>query len=72
MTQIVVYDGGALSAAEVKEVVLAEGELAEFTFVAPGEVAARVTPLLARRIAACLAAVESGTVAALENGTLFT
>jgi hypothetical protein len=46
-------------------------ELAEFAFVAPGEVAALVAPLLARRIAACPAAVESGTVAALGNGSPF-
>jgi len=68
---IVVYDGGVLSATEAKEIVLADGELAGFAFVAPGEVAALVTPLLARRIAACLAAAESGTVAALENGSPF-
>lgn len=64
---IVVYDGGVLSSVEAKEIVLADGELAGFAFVAPGKVAALVTPLLSRRIAACLAAVESGTVASLEN-----
>src|ERR1700743_3348448 len=69
---VVVYDGGVLSAAEAKQIVLAAGEVAEFAFVVPGEVAALVTPLLARRIAACLAAVESGRVVALENGSLFT
>jgi hypothetical protein len=68
---VVVYDGGILSATEAKEIVLADGELEEFAFVAPGEVADLVTPLLARRIAASLAAVESGTAAALENGSPF-
>jgi 8-oxo-dGTP diphosphatase len=68
---IVVYDGGVLSAAEAKGIVLADGELAGFAFIAPGKVAALVTPLLSRRIAECLAAVESGTVAALENGSPF-
>jgi 8-oxo-dGTP diphosphatase len=66
---IIVYDGGVLSAAETDTLVLADGELAEFAFVAPDEVPTLVTPLLARRIAACLEAVESGTVATLENGS---
>jgi 8-oxo-dGTP pyrophosphatase MutT (NUDIX family) len=66
---IIVYDGGVLSEDEVKEIVLADGELAGFEFVAPGEVAARVTPLLARRIGACLDAVATATVAALDNGS---
>ena len=66
---VVVYDGGVLSAAELKAVVLADGELAGFAFTVPGEVASLVTPLLARRIAACLDAVAAGTVAALENGS---
>jgi hypothetical protein len=49
--------------------VLADGELAGFAFTEPGDVASLVTPLLARRIAACLEAVAAGTVAALENGS---
>ena len=65
---VIVYDGGVLPAAEAGKIVLADGELAEFAFVAPDEVSALVTPLLARRIAACLEAVESGTAASLENG----
>jgi 8-oxo-dGTP diphosphatase len=65
----VVYDGGVLSQAEIRTIVLADGELAGFAFVAPVDVWARVTPLLARRIAACLEAVNAGTVAALENGS---
>jgi 8-oxo-dGTP diphosphatase len=66
---IVVYDGGVLSVAEAGKIVLTDGELAESAFVAPDEVPALVTPLLARRIAACLEAVESGRVATLENGS---
>jgi 8-oxo-dGTP diphosphatase len=66
---IVVYDGGVLSEAEVKEIVLADGELAGFAFVARDDVASLVTPLLARRVASCLDAVAAGTVAALENGS---
>jgi 8-oxo-dGTP diphosphatase len=66
---VVVYDGGVLSAAEIDMIVLSDGELARFAFTAPGDVASLVTPLLARRIAACLGAVAAGTVAALENGS---
>ena len=65
---IVVYDCGVMSEAEIEEIVLADGELSEFAFVAPGEVAGLVTPLLARRVASCLDAVAAGTVATLENG----
>ena len=65
---IVVYDGGVLSEAEVREIVLADGELAGFAFVAGDEVAGLVTPVLARRVASCLDAVAAGAVAALENG----
>jgi 8-oxo-dGTP diphosphatase len=64
----IVYDGGTLDAEDVKGIVFADGELAGFEFVTAGEAAARVTPLLARRITACLGACESGTVANLENG----
>jgi 8-oxo-dGTP diphosphatase len=66
---IVVYNGGVLSEADVREIVLADGELAGFAFVAPDEVAGLVTPLLARRVASCLDAVAAGTVVALENGS---
>jgi 8-oxo-dGTP diphosphatase len=66
---IIVYDAGVLTPAEVKEIVLADGELAGFEFVTADEAAWRVTPLVARRIAACLEACAAGTVAALENGS---
>jgi 8-oxo-dGTP diphosphatase len=66
---VIVYDGGILSTADIDALVLADGELAGFAFTEPGEVANLVTPLLARRIAACLSAAATGTVAALENGS---
>jgi len=66
---IVVYDGGVLSAEEIAAIAVADEELAGFAFVPTDEVPALVTPLLARRIAACLAAADAGTVAALENGS---
>lgn len=69
---IIVYDGGVLPPEEVKEIVLVDEELAECEFVTADEAAERVTPLLARRITACLEAVETGTVATLENGSSVT
>ena len=66
---IIVYDGGTFTEEAAKEIVVAGGELAGFAFVPGDEVADRVTPLVARRIAACLDAVAAGTVAALENGS---
>jgi len=65
---IVVYDGGVLTADEIGKIAPAKGELTGFSFVAPDEVPSLVTPRLARRIAACLEAIEAGTVAALEDG----
>ncbi len=66
---VVVYDGGVLSAEEAATIQLADGELSAFAFVAPNDIASLVTPLLARRIAACLHAAAAGSVAALENGS---
>jgi 8-oxo-dGTP diphosphatase len=66
---VIVYDGGALSAREAAAIRLADGELGGFAFVDRDDVAGLVTPLLARRIAACLDAVEAGSVAPLENGS---
>lgn len=49
---------------------LTDGELAGFAFVDRDDVESLVTPLLARRVAACLDAAEAGwVVAALENGS---
>ena len=65
---IVVYDGGVLAPGEVAVIVTQDGELAGYEFVEPGEVAERASPLLARRIAACVDAVRAGTVISLEDG----
>ena len=65
---IVVYDGGVLAPGEIAAITLQDGELAGYEFVAPGEVAERVSPLLARRIASCVDAVVAGTVISLEDG----
>jgi ADP-ribose pyrophosphatase YjhB (NUDIX family) len=66
---VVVYDGGALTAADIDAIELADGELAGFAFVDSTDVAARVRPLIARRVAACLHAAANGTVASLEDGS---
>ena len=65
---IVVYDGGVLAPGEVAAITTQDGELAGYAFVKPDEVADRVSPLLARRIAACIDAVRAGTVISLEDG----
>jgi 8-oxo-dGTP diphosphatase len=46
-----------------------DGELAGYDFVPPDRVPGRVTPLVARRISACLKALAAGTVASLEGGS---
>jgi 8-oxo-dGTP diphosphatase len=65
---VIVYDGGVLSAADITEIVLGDDELDGYAFVGADELTELVTPLLARRIRACIQAVADGTVAALENG----
>ena len=66
---IVIYDGGVLPAEDIATIRLADGELKGFAFVDRADVAGLVTPLVARRVAACLDAVAAGSVAALENGS---
>ena len=65
----VVYDGGVLAANDIDIIVVPEEELAGYAFVHPDEVPKRVTPLVARRIAACMDALAAGTVASLEGGS---
>jgi len=66
---IVVYYGGVLSSGDIRAITVQDGELAGFAFVHPDQVAGQVTPLVARRITACLAAAAAGTVASLEDGS---
>jgi 8-oxo-dGTP pyrophosphatase MutT (NUDIX family) len=65
---IVVYHGGVLQTADIRAIRFRGDELAGFAFVAAEEVPARVTPLVARRIAASLDAAATGTVVSLEDG----
>jgi 8-oxo-dGTP diphosphatase len=67
---VVVYDGGVLGATDIAAITVAGDELAGFAFVAAAEVADRVTPLVARRVGACLDALAAGTVGSLEDGVL--
>src|SRR3984957_12725657 len=60
---IVVYDGGVFTAEEIAEITVPDAELAGFAFVCLDQVSRRVTPLVARRIDACLQALADGTVA---------
>jgi 8-oxo-dGTP diphosphatase len=66
---IVIYDGGVLSGDEVEAIIVPGGELAGYEFVHPDQVARRVAPLVARRIAASLEALAAGTIASLEGGS---
>ena len=65
---IVVYDGGVLTAGDIAAITVPDGELAGFAFVRPDQVTGLASPLVARRIAACLDALAAGTVASLEDG----
>jgi 8-oxo-dGTP diphosphatase len=65
---IVIYDGGTLTSSEISAIQVPADELASFALVPADEVAGRVTPLLARQIAASLAALVAGTVASLADG----
>ena len=64
-----VYAGGVLSTNDIEAIVVQDGELGGFAFVCPAQVAGRVTPLVARRITACLDALAARTVASLEDGS---
>jgi 8-oxo-dGTP diphosphatase len=64
----VVYDGGVLTTDAIEAITVPDGELAGFAFVCPDQVAGHVSPLVARRIAACLDALAAGTVASLADG----
>ncbi len=66
---VVVYDGGVLAPADIAAIAVQDSEFAGFAFVCPAAVGQRVTPLVGRRIAACLEALASGTVASLEAGS---
>lgn len=65
----IVYDGGVLTPDEISAIRVPEEELAGWAFVAPAQVESLAHPRLARRVAACVRALETGTTASLENGS---
>lgn len=65
---VVIYDGGVLSPSDIAAITVPADELDGFAFVPAGQVAARVRPIVARRIEACLNVLGTGEVAALDNG----
>jgi 8-oxo-dGTP pyrophosphatase MutT (NUDIX family) len=66
---MLVFDGGLLPAADAAAIRVPPDELRGWAFCTPGEAGARLSPLLARRVAACVAARATGQAAYLENGS---
>lgn len=62
------FDGGIPPAFAVAAIVLPPDELRSWAFLPVAEAAQRLSPLLARRVRAALAARTTGTVAYLEDG----
>lgn len=65
---MLVYDGGVLAEEESAGIRLQADELASYAFVERDRVPELTSALLARRVAACLGAVVTGTAVSLENG----
>ncbi|MBL7490727.1 NUDIX hydrolase [Frankia sp. AgB1.9] len=65
---IVVFDGGRLSSDEAAGIRLPAEELAGWTFAAVEQLPGLMVALLARRVAACLAARSAGETVYLEDG----
>ncbi|MEX5710698.1 MULTISPECIES: NUDIX hydrolase [unclassified Parafrankia] len=65
---IVVFDGGVLTPDEAAGIRLPADELAAWSFVTADELPGLMTPLLARRVAACLTARAGGATIYLEDG----
>jgi ADP-ribose pyrophosphatase YjhB (NUDIX family) len=65
---MMVFDGGVLDAPTVATIRVPSQELRGYAFCDADQAAARLPPLLVRRVTECLAARESGAVAYLEDG----
>lgn len=63
-----VYEGGRLTPSQVDAIVVPLGELHSYAFVTLDEADRLLSPLLARRVRAAVAARATGTVAYLEDG----
>jgi 8-oxo-dGTP diphosphatase len=66
---VVIYDGGVLRPSDIAAITVPADELDGFAFVRPSQIAARVRPIVARRIQACLNALDTGAVVALDDGS---
>lgn len=66
---LLVFDGGVLPATEVAGIRVPPDELRSWAFCTPDEAGERLSPLLARRVAACAAAKAAGHTVYLENGS---
>lgn len=66
---MVVFDGGVLSAKEADTIELPADELRGWAFCTAAEAAQRLSPLLGRRVAECVAARGTGRPVYLENGS---
>jgi hypothetical protein len=67
--RLTVTGNPGLTTGEIEAIIVPGGELAGYDFVHPDQVAGRVAPLVARRIAASLEALAAGTVASLAAGS---
>lgn len=65
-----VFDGGLLPKKDAARISVPPDELRGCAFCAMADADDRLSPLLARRIAACLAARSAGQAVYLENGAL--
>lgn len=65
-----VFDGGLLPGQDVARISLPPDELRGWAFCTAAEADDRLSALLARRVAACLAARSAGQTVYLENGAL--
>jgi 8-oxo-dGTP pyrophosphatase MutT (NUDIX family) len=67
---MLVFDGGRLTDREIAALALPADELRGYAFCTVEEAASRLSPLLARRMAASVTARGSGAVVYLEDGHL--
>ncbi|MEV4629618.1 NUDIX hydrolase [Micromonospora sp. NPDC049523] len=63
-----VYDGGTIDSVRAAEIVVPPGELHGWAWSTPEQAGQRLSPLLARRVAAAQLAVRDGVTAYLEDG----
>nr|WP_192752234.1 NUDIX hydrolase [Actinopolymorpha pittospori] len=65
---MMIFDGGVVPPDVAAGITVPAEELRGWAFCSPQEAADRLSPLLSRRVSACIAARATGTVAYLEDG----